>query len=361
VVKQYAFEQLEGSKVYGALTALDQKLTPAAAYAGSSTNGLRRWRKGSLEPFPEARLAAKKKVLLFIHGTFSQSEAILAAGLEATPEGRQLLADAEKHYDLVLAYDHPTLSVSPMLNAFDLAALLRPSPQSLDVVCHSRGGLVTRWFCEAFADPALPRRAVLVGSPLAGTSLAAASRLRSTLDLLTNIANLLRTGTRLAAAANPLFLAASGLLRVVSALTTVAAKTPAFDVAISLIPGLDAQSQTGNNEELRRLRANTGTADFSGGLTRYFAIKANFEPKSLQWNFLQWFSRPLQRLTDYGADIIFPGSNDLVVDTASMDEVADQTRITVAQDYGTTDRVHHLNYFHQLETIEAIRKSLGIA
>jgi hypothetical protein len=360
VVKQYAFERLDASQVYAALVGLDRTLTPRAGSVSQTDNGLRQLKGGTLVPFPDPRDAAGKRVLLFIHGTFSNTEALIDRGFQQTPEGRQLLADAEGKYDLVLAYDHPTLSVSPMLNAFDLAALLRPSPRSVDIVCHSRGGLVARWFCEAYADSALKRRVVFVGSPLAGTSLAAAPRLRSTLDLLTNIADALRSASDLAAA-HPLFLAASGLLRVVSTVTSLTAKTPVLDAAIALVPGLDAQSRTGNNEEIRRLRANTGTADFSSGQIRYFAVRANFEPKDIGWNFLRLFSKPMQRLGDWGADIIFDGRNDLVVDTASMAEVADNRLVAVAHDFGTTDRVHHTNYFVQPETARAVRPALSTA
>jgi hypothetical protein len=360
VVKQYAFERLEPSQVYTALVGLDKKLTPAAAYAGSPGNGLRRFRNGQLEPFADSRKAAGKKVLLVIHGTFSTAEALITNGFQKTPSGAKLLADAERKYDLVLAFDHPTLSVSPMLNAFDLAALFRPSPASLDIISHSRGGLVARWYCEAYADAALKRRVVFVGAPLAGTSFAAAPRLKSALDLLTNIADVLRTASDLASA-NPLFLATSGLLRVIGAVTGVAAKTPMLDAAMALVPGLDGQSRTGNNQELLRLRANTGASDFTAGHIRYFAVRSNFEPKEMGWNFLRFFSKPLQRVGDWGADIIFPDHNDLIVDTGSMTEVADDRLVAVAHDFGTTDRVHHTNYFAQPETAAAVRKSLGIA
>jgi hypothetical protein len=359
VVKQYAFERLETSQVYTALIGLDRTLTPAAVYPGSAGNGLRRFRKGVLEPFPDAQKAAGKKVLLFLHGTFSNSESLIDHGLQTIGAGHKLLADAEKKYPLVLVFDHPTLSVSPMLNAFDLAALLRPSPARLDIVCHSRGGLVARWFCEAFADPALARRVVFVGSPLAGTSLAAAPRLKSTLDLLTNIADALRTVSDLASA-NPLFLAASGLLRVISSVTGLAAKTPILDAAIALVPGLDGQSRVGNNQELLRLRANTGGGDFAAGQIRYFSIQANFQPKDIGWNFLRLFSKPMQRLGDWGADLIFNNENDLIVDTASMREVGEKRLVAVAHDFGTTERVHHTNYFVQSETVQAIRKAFSI-
>jgi hypothetical protein len=359
VVKQYAFEKLETSQVYTALCKLDLLLTPNAAYASNTLTGLRQVRDGKLEPLAVLPSVAGKRVLLFIHGTFSKSEALIEDGLSKIPEGRDLLTAAQKQYDFVLAYDHPTLSVSPVMNAFDLAALLRPMPATIDIVCHSRGGLVGRWLCEGYCDTSVIRRVVFVGSPLAGTSLAAAPRLRSTLDLLTNIADVLRAGANLAAA-NPFFLAASGLLRIVSTVTKLAAKAPVFDTALALIPGLDAQSRTGNNEEIRRLRSNTGSAHFGASPIEYFAIQSNFEPKEIGWNFLRLFSKPMQRLGDWGADVIFQGQNDLVVDTVSMSEVADQHPIKIIQDFGTTDTVHHTNYFVQTATVKAIRQTFAI-
>jgi pimeloyl-ACP methyl ester carboxylesterase len=359
VVKQYAYEALETSKVYDALVKLDSMLTPEAAYAGNKRTGLRLVRNGKLEPLTTLPQVGGKRVLVFIHGTFSKSEALINDGLALTQEGRDLVGRAEKDYQVVLAYDHPTLSVSPIMNAFDLAALLRPTPAALDIICHSRGGLVARWLCEAYCDPALKRRVVFVGAPLAGTSLAAAPRLRSTLDLLTNIADVLRTAAGIAAA-NPFFLAASGLLRVVSTVTNLAAKTPMFDVALALIPGLDAQSRTGNNEEIRRLRQNTGSGNFGAPPVEYFAIRSNFEPEAIGWNFLRLFSKPMQRLGDLGADIIFKDENDLVVDTSSMSEVADSRLVKIVHDFGKSDTVHHTNYFVQKETAEAIAKALNL-
>jgi hypothetical protein len=365
VVKQFAFERLPASKVYEALTALDRMLTPQAVLPGGmggmggEVNGLRRLRGGVLEPFVDPSRAGGRKVLLLIHGTFSNSESIVGEGLQSRPLGRELLQDAEKRYDLVLAYDHPTLSVSPMLNAFDLAALLRPAPAQIDIVCHSRGGLVARWFCEALAEAATRRRVVFVGAPLAGTSLAAAPSLKNALDLLTNIADALRSAGDLVGA-NALFTAAAGLLRVVGSVTGGVLNTALLDAAIALVPGLDAMSRIGNNQELSRLRQNTGSSDFHSGQIRYFAIQSNFEPQAIGWNFLRLFSRPMARLGDFAVDRIFAGPNDLVVDTASMAEVADGRPITLAHDFKTNDRVHHVNYFVQPETVRAIRSSLEI-
>lgn len=365
IVKQYAFEQLDGSKVTDALIAIDRHLTPHAVYAEgpSAVSGLRQWTGGGLVPFPDAGKIAKKRVLLFIHGTFSNSEALLTGGLEKIDAGRKLLADVGNadNYDYVLAYDHPTLSVSPALNAFDLAVLLRARPDVIDIVCHSRGGLVARWFCEAFDASATKIRVVFVGSPLAGTSLAAAPRLRSSLDLLTNVTELVRLGIgSVAWTAGPVFAAITGLLRIVTSVTGALATAPVLDAAIALVPGLSAQARLGNNEEIRRLRSNTGSGDFTTGRVRYFSIQSNFEPKDPKWNFLQYFSKPLQRLADFGADIIFEGHNDLVVDTGCMNQVADGKVIGIQHDFKTSTEVHHLNYFVQPETAEGIRKAFAI-
>ena len=58
------------------------------------------------------------------------------------PEGTAFLRDAGKSYDQVLAFDHPTLSVSPVLNGLDLARRFAGTKAKVDVIAHGRGGLV---------------------------------------------------------------------------------------------------------------------------------------------------------------------------------------------------------------------------
>lgn len=351
VIKQFAVDTLPASEVNQALVDLDIKLTPGGGYASApeGLHGIRRWMKGAFVPFPDPSKAAGKKVLLFIHGTFSNNESLLTDGLNTVAEGRALLAAAEKRYDLVLGFDHHTLSVSPVMNAFDLAALLRPAPASVDIVCHSRGGLVTRWFCEGFAPAGLKRRAVLVASPIGGTSFAAAENLPRSLNLLTNISNVLRVGS--------FFIAASGLMRV---LASVIGNTRSVDAAISLIPGLKAQSRVRDNPELLRLQHNTGDVDYglATGDIRYFAVTGNFEPQGSGWEFLRWFRQPKEQLVDWMTDRIFPGDNDLVVDTDSM-RMAGASPLEVAHHYPPGSGVHHVNYFVQPQTAAAIRASFN--
>jgi hypothetical protein len=245
--------------------------------------------------------------------------------------------------------------VSPILNARTLALLLGQTPAEIDVLCHSRGGLVARWWLEVF-DQAPPekRRAVFVGSPLAGTGLAAPSNIRGSLSLLSNIGMALGA----ASAAVPFLTVLTGLFRVVTSVTKLAATTPAIDAAVALVPGLAAQSRVGNNREMISLRQ--APAVLTG---RYFAVQSNFESEKPGWQFWRYFRNIGDRAKDTLADLVFEDRNDLVVDTGSMVDLSDGLSIPPEQglDFGTTDYIHHTNYFAQAQTLDFIRERLGTA
>ena len=98
----------------------------------------------------------------------------------------------------------------------------------LDVVCHSRGGLVVSWALKLAPLPV--DQVVFVGTPLMGTSLAAPNRLRDALDLLANVADAmsqLARGTALAfPPAMPLALGAAGLAKVLGRVLNLGAALP---------------------------------------------------------------------------------------------------------------------------------------
>jgi len=76
---------------------------------------------GKLEPV--RALDPTPKALLIIHGTFSKSDVIVEE-LLTSKEGLAFLQKAEADYQQVLTFDHPTLSISPVLNALDLERAL---------------------------------------------------------------------------------------------------------------------------------------------------------------------------------------------------------------------------------------------
>lgn len=347
IVQQFKFEKLEPSKVGAFLERMDLKLTPE--------RGLRKWDGGKLAAIDKP--ADKGRILLIVHGTFSNTDAVVGE-LRATAGGQAFLDRAVAHYSQVLTFDHPTISVSPVLNALDLARLFDSSSADVDVVCHSRGGLVTRWWMEAFDRKQRGRRAVLVGCPLNGTSLAAPPRLRAGLSLLTNVGRVLAPAADAASAVIPFLSVAAGLIRVLSSLSSLAAASPMVDAAVAMIPGLAAMSRIGNNPELSRLNQDPASPP-----AEYFAVRSNFEPSSPGWAFWRYFVSPKERLVDVAVDtLVFDGQNDLVVDTASMTELppASAPPATRVLDFKTNDTVYHTNYFRQPQTLKFIADSLQI-
>jgi hypothetical protein len=360
VIKQYAFEKLDTSKISSCLSNVDELLIRNPVTTVIAPTGLLQLNNGSLEPLTAVPSVAGKRVLLFIHDIMSRSETLIANGLGTTQAGRDLLGAIPGHYDFVLAYDHATLSVSPTINAFDLVQRLRPAPAALDIICHGRGGLVARWLCEGYSEPSVKRRVVFVGSPLTGTSLAAAARLRSTLDLFTNIADVLRTGDN-SALASPFFIVANVILRILSTITKLAAETAVLDTVLALIPGLHAMSIDGNAQELNRLDIHAKNASFDTSPLEYFAIQSNFKPQDIRWNSLRLFCVPMQMPGDRSTDIIFQSASDLLVDTQCMREVSSGKSVRVIHDFRDNSTVHHMNYFQQPETATAVRNAFGIS
>ena len=351
------FKPVTGSKVSEFLEKLDDGFNPR--YGLFDLNGQR-----------VSQIAASGRVLLIVHGTFSKGDAILdqlreAKGSTGQLVGRQLLQAAGARYQQVLVYEHPTLQVGPWINALDLARAFAGTQAQVDVVCHSRGGLVTRWWLEVFQRELMARaRVVFVASPLMGTGLASPYRLRTALKLLANYSAAVSQVSGLAGLALPMFKVVEGLAALLASGTGLLARAPIADAAVAMVPGLAAMSRYGP-DGVDFIKGNVELEKLSFGWTApppgYFAVTSNFESKAIGWRFWEAFRSPVQRIADAGTDVLFSGSNDFVVDTESMTRVgvgADIVDPAHKLDFGTNDRVHHVNYFLQPETVHFIRQSL---
>lgn len=357
VVQRMEYAPLGRNQITGALEALDLTLNPA--------RGLRRWNGGAWQDVDAATLAALSgRVLLLVHGTFSRSE-MYDSELRATPAGATLFdrltgagGASSGPYSAVLAFDHATLSMAPWLNALDLVRALRPLTAGLDIVCHSRGGLVVSWALQLAPLPV--QQVVFVGSPLMGTSLASPARLREALDLLANVADAvaaLSQGVAVAfPPALPLAMGTAGLAKVLGKALHLGAGLPVPDAVVGLVPGLMSQSRVDNNLELRRLFPLPTTARLSG-------VGVSFQPdetKQPLWKFWSRFSHLADQAKYYGAELVFGQPNDLVVDTDSMNRLGDALRIPGAdfrllQDHAGT---HHCNYFRNPEAVDFLERRL---
>ncbi len=91
----------------------------------------------------------KRPLLIFLHGTGSNS---LGSFGDLRTGDRELWAALEEHFGSnIFAFEHRTLSASPIENALQLAKVL-PEGACLNLVSHSRGGLVADLLCLADFD-----------------------------------------------------------------------------------------------------------------------------------------------------------------------------------------------------------------
>ena len=231
------------------------------------------------------------RALLMIHGTGSQAH----TGFAGLP--RTYLEDLHRAYGgRVFALDHPTLSVTPQKNIeWFFSQVPDGSKLDLDIVCHSRGGLVARVLAEKQNEFSLGSRAVsvnkiiFVAAPNAGTILTDANYMSDYLDSYTNLLN---------------FFPDTAVLDTLQAVIAVAKQLAVG--AFKGLDGLESMLPTGNFLQWLNVGARTRAP---GAATRYFALASNYEPT--QPGLKLWAENRL-------LDDIFKADNDLVVPTAGV-------------------------------------------
>jgi len=360
------FPALKPNKVIAAIGLIDGRLNQAID--DSLRSRLRRLRQkpdGSFElDAADAAGPFTGRTLLFVHGTFVNAGSLLAELAVKDKRGHRLLTRAMTgagKYDQVLFFDHATLSVSPVMNALELGRAMAGSSGQIDVVAHSRGGLVVRWWLEAFGNslklaPKAQVRAVLAGSPLNGTSLAAPDKIQHTMSLISNIGSFAGMTLKFAGFTNPFLWVAGKLVEVIVSVTGTLARTPIIDALAALIPGLAGQSMVSNNHEINRLRLGPCAVT-----PAYYAIQSNFETDDPAWQFWKHFRG--KNIANTLTDVVFPGRNDLVVDTSSMSDfgVEKLTLAGPACDFKTSSTVWHCNYFEQERAVNYIADRFSLS
>ena len=354
LVDEYQFARIPASSISARLTELDASLNPSPGLFEYSMED------ESLKP---AGPVSSGRILLFIHGTFTNSENFFAS-VKSTPHGSEFLRWALTNggYNQVLWFSHPTVSVSPLINAIELSTQLEGCFADLDIVCHSRGGLVTRWWVERLRPHTIGRtKVIFVGAPLSGTSLASPRHLRDALDLMANFARAIAANSAMNAAmtpvAAPYFQVSATIASIFASLLTPAAKLPILDALVAMIPGISGQAREGQNQELLQLRrsfeATRSLTRYKDQLANYAFVSSDFKSEDNGWRFWKAFTSSGLTAAEAGARIVFESANDLVVDTESMCELSDHVLDSQAGTshlvFGEGDRVHHCDYFFREE------------
>lgn len=277
-----------------------------------------------------AALAAGR-TLLFVHGTFSTSHGCFGA----LP--RELVAELDRRYDgRVIAFDTHTLSEDPDENARRFLDTLPPGiALDLDIVCHSRGGLVTRQIGVrgAAGERVRIRRAVFVGVPNAGTALADADHMVHMIDRFTSAFVLLPSGP-----------VAEAMEAIITAVKVIG------HGFVGGLPGLAAMRPSG--PFLRQLNGAAVQA------AEYYAITADYEPAA-------GTLRSLVRASAADAlmDRIFrDAANDLVVPTDGVYDVPGPAGFPIPAErvlrFDAPAGVTHTTYFAAPGTTDALRNWL---
>ncbi len=277
--------------------------------------------------------ALQGKTLLLTHGIFSSTTGAFAAF--GTP-GHPLLTYLRTKYANIIGWDHYTVSKTPLENANDILTRL-PDNLDVDMICHSRGGLVTRAMFEDNSLHALAKQkiqsvgtAIFVAGANQGSQLARFENVNRLLNIYSAIGSIPLLGQ-----AGVVLRVIVGLLRVLAhgavKLPSILALNP--DPAVNtFLAGLNGPTMT-NIRQLVVLHANY---DATQGLLKEY----------LDWNVNQ----------------IFGTANDMVVPFTGA-EVFDQW-LPVANvnnyRFGSSSTaqsvVMHTNFFYQADVQTIIKK-----
>jgi pimeloyl-ACP methyl ester carboxylesterase len=261
--------------------------------------------------------------LLFVHGTMSQSD----TGFPRIPP--DVMQHLHDRYDgRVFAFDHLTLSQTPMQNAQWLANQLPAGiGLTVDVVAHSRGGLVSRTLAERSAALALDgrltvRTLIMVGTPNAGTALADRDHLSILLDRITGLLQ---------------FFPDNGVTDLLDIVLIVVKQ-----LAVGAFGGLDGiMSMNPSGPQLAQFNRTPGSS------AKYHAVAANYEPAG---------GSSLSRIARNGiTDIVFgKAPNDLIVPTDGVFAVSGVPGFPVADPliFDATASVDHSSHWIQPRFIE---------
>ncbi|RYU14829.1 esterase/lipase family protein [Nocardioides iriomotensis] len=286
------------------------------------------FRTAGSDPVHDWSLLAEGRTLLFLHGTASSSHGAFQGLPDAT---FQRLHTA--YGGRVLAFDHHTLSADLDDNLTELLTHLPTGRRiPVDVISHSRGGLVGRAIAAAMTKGDAPldvRSLVYVATPNDGTPLADPEHIRAYLDRVTTMLNLVPDGPW-SVVTDTL----SGLLTVIRSLLAG---------VVQELPGLAVMRP--DNPRLNEL-------PFLGslGATEY-AVDVEFEPKGRLLR--------LVRGVDGLVDTVFDDEpNDIVVPTNGVTRVRNRSDFTVEPArhvaLGQSEASWHCAMFSQAPTGEAL-------
>jgi len=356
VVFQFAIDAIAGMTTKMAVRFLERKLRRGPVHITGAD--VEQWRH--TDDLSHLSFGANAKVLLLIHGTFSSCLGSFG-GLAATSPGQKLLRGWLARYDAVIGFDHPTLSESPRQNAKEIWTWLQSAHfdgvPHFDVVCYSRGGLVTRTLLDVSMSEPWRKKlgtAAFVAATNGGTRIAHPTRWKQLVDISTNAA---AAGARVASVINPTWAGAAAVLSGgIRGIGVLVQATTGAALRGKHAPGLASMDPKGSFiEELN--------GSVTGSHGRFIGATSNFEPGGVlagggeDATLLEKTTglpvQVLKKLADGAVDTFMNEPNDLVVHNDSVLEVGPH-RVMKSEDHlrmPENATTYHTNFFYNEEFI----------
>lgn len=286
--------------------------------------GLLGYNNGQLTGQPNYDRLKTGKSLLFLHGTFSTAPAAFA-GLLA--DSHRMKAIEQAYEGRIFAFNHPSLHASPAGNIQELNARIPDALRGakVDIVTHSRGGLVGRELMaqtQAGLGPGLQvEKAILVAAPNRGTILTNEEHWISLIDTYTNLL--------LSLPDNAITIVLEGIISLIKILAGQTVKA---------LPGL--QSMRPDGDYLKGLEQRS-----IGDTNRVYTMGANYLPKG-------------KSVVDIAKAValkvvlqkIFGENSDMVVPTGGSLDLGPDSALPIPPErqmlFDTDSLVNHINFFN---------------
>ena len=121
------------------------------------------------------QVANAQKIVLYIHGIIGDTESLVTSIQQAKVAVNGQQRSLREAYDLVLTFDYENLHTTIEENAqllkqrLESVGLGANHGKQLQIVAHSMGGLVSRWFVEREGGNEIVQHLVMLGTPNAGS------------------------------------------------------------------------------------------------------------------------------------------------------------------------------------------------
>lgn len=282
------------------------------------------------------RVKQAQKIVLFIHGITGETESLLPCMQRAKLQVKGQEKSLAQAYDLILSFDYENLHTSIEENArllkqrLEAVGLGKNHGKQLQIVAHSMGGLISRWFIEREGGNKIVNHLIMLGTPNGGSPWA---RVEDWAIMLITLGL-----NRLSTVALPVKILGSLVAAVESIDISVDQMRIGSDfiksLAVSPDPGIPYSIVAGDNS----------------------ILSATIEKEKLQ--------RLMQKLRNQSIDLAFFGQpNDTAVSVKSITSVnSDGTecplRDRIPQPQIHQVGSHHMSYFSDQEGLTALAKAL---